>query len=56
MFIYNFKVNGSKIFKYFFTFIVILIIFIMIFVSFKVFNGASTARENFFMYSSKRCF
>lgn len=45
MFIYNFKVNGSKIFKYFFTFIVILIIFIMIFVSFKVFNGASTARE-----------
>lgn len=45
MFIYNFKVNGSKIFKYFFTFIVILIVFIMIFVSFKVFNGASTAKE-----------
>ena len=45
MFIYNFKVNGSKIFKYFFTFIVILIVFIMIFVTFKVFNGASTAKE-----------
>ena len=37
MFIYNFKVNGSKIFKYFFTGIVVLIICILIFVSIKLF-------------------
>ena len=40
MFIYNFKVNGSKIFKYFFTGIVLLIIIILIFVSIKLFVGA----------------
>ena len=44
MFIYNFKVNGSKIFKYFFTGIVLLIIFILIFVSIKLFIGAKNDR------------
>ena len=44
MFIYNFKVNGSKIFKYFFTGIVILIICILIFVSIKLFAGAKNDR------------
>ena len=44
MFIYNFKVNGSKIFKYFFTGIVLLIIIILIFVSIKLFVGAKNDR------------
>ena len=45
MFIYNFKVNGSKIFKYFFTGIVLLIIVILIFVSIKLFVGAKNDRN-----------
>ncbi len=45
MFIYNFKVNGSKIFKYFFTGIVLLIIAILIFVSIKLFVGAKNDRN-----------
>ena len=45
MFIYNFKVNGSKIFKYFFTGIVILIICILVFVSIKLFVGAKNDRN-----------
>ena len=40
MFIYNFKVNGSKIFKYFFTGIVLLIICMLVFVSTKLFINA----------------
>ena len=40
MFIYNFKVNGSKLFKYVFTGIVIFIIVILIFVSIRLFVGA----------------
>ena len=45
MFIYNFKVNGSKIFKYFFTGIVLLIIVILIFVSIRIFVGAKNNRN-----------
>ena len=45
MFIYNFKVNGSKIFKYFFTGIVLLIIIILIFVSIKLFTGAKNDKK-----------
>lgn len=41
MFIYNVKVNGSKIFKCFFVGVVLLIIVILGIVSFKVFSGAS---------------
>lgn len=44
MFIYNFKINGSKTFKYFFSFIVILIIFVLLFVCYKIFSGASSAK------------
>ena len=44
MFIYNFKVNGSKVFKYFFTGIVLLIIVILIFVCIKLFVGAKNDR------------
>lgn len=45
MFICNFKVNGSKIFKYFFTGIVLLIIAILIFVSIKLFVGARNEKN-----------
>lgn len=40
MFILNFKVNGSKVFKIFFTCVTLLIIFILAFVTFKVFDGS----------------
>lgn len=46
MFVYNVKINGSKTFKYFFIGVVILVIIIVGIVSFKVFKGASTSREN----------
>ncbi len=46
MFIYNVKVNGGKIFKYFFTGIVLLIITIVIVVTVRVFNGANHSSEN----------
>ena len=45
MFICNYKVNGSKIFKYFFTGIVLLIIAILIFVSIKLFVGAKNEKN-----------
>lgn len=45
MFIYNFKVNGSKLFKYIFTGIVLLIIMILIFVSIKLFMGAKSNKN-----------
>lgn len=45
MFIYNFKINGSKIFKYFFVGIVILIICIVCIVSFRIFNGAQNSSK-----------
>lgn len=41
MFIFNFKINGSKVFKIFFTFVVILLIFVMLFVVFRVFKGSN---------------
>ncbi len=41
MFIYNVKVNGSKLFKLFFTAIIVLVICILCFVTFRVFGGAS---------------
>ena len=45
MFIYNIKINGSKTFKYIFSFIVILIIIVMLVVTYKIFNGAISNRE-----------
>ena len=41
MFIYNFKINGSKVFKCFFVGIVILIICIVCIVSIRLFSSAS---------------
>ena len=46
MFIYNVKINGSKVFKFFFTGLVILIIGIMVLVSYQVFKGASNSSNN----------
>lgn len=45
MFIYNVKINGSKTFRYFFIGIVLLVIIIVGFVSFKIFHGASNSFE-----------
>lgn len=45
MFIYNIKINGSKTFRFFFIGIVLLVIIIVGFVSFKVFYGASNSFE-----------
>ena len=41
MFIFNMKINGSKIFKLFFSIIVIILICIMSFVIFRIFKGAN---------------
>ena len=41
MFICNFKINGTKLFKYFFTGIVLLVIIILCIVCFKVFSKAN---------------
>ncbi len=41
MFVYHVKINGSKVFKMFFSGVVVLIICISCFVTFKVFGGAS---------------
>ena len=46
MFIYNFKVNGNKIFKLFFVLIVLIIISILIFVTFKLFYGANNEKNS----------
>lgn len=46
MFICNLKINGSKIFKYFFMGIIILLIIIFAIVSYRVFSGANTASKS----------
>lgn len=45
MFVYNVKINGSKVFKYFFAFVVFIIICILGVVVFKIFNGATNHFE-----------
>ena len=45
MFIYNFKINGSKIFKYFLFGIIILIIIIFCLITLKLFKGASNENK-----------
>ena len=46
MFIFNVKVNGNKIFKIFFTIVTILLIFILVFVTYKIFSGASSSTSS----------
>lgn len=43
MFIYNVKINGSKVFKYFFIAIILFVIVVGGIVTFKVFKGASNS-------------
>lgn len=45
MVIFNLKLNGSKIFKVFFTCITLLLIFLLVFVTYKVFNGSKNNRS-----------
>lgn len=45
MFVFNVKVNGSKIFKYFFIGVIILLILILGIVMYKVFNGANNSSK-----------
>lgn len=46
MFVYNVKINGSKVFKYFFIGVVLLVIVIVGIVSFRVFQGANNSSGN----------
>ena len=46
MFIYNIKINNSKIFKIFFIYVIILLLLIVSIVIFRVFNGASKNPKN----------
>ena len=46
MFVYNFKINGSKVFKTFFICVVILIIIIVGIVSYRIFNGAEQSKNS----------
>ena len=46
MFVYNLKINGSKIFKYFFIGIVIFMIIIIAIVCFRIFSGANSTFRN----------
>ena len=53
MFVYNLKINGSKVFKTFFIVVILLIICIMGIVLFRIFNGAnkaSTCMPNSYIY------
>lgn len=46
MFVFNVKVNGSKIFKNFFIGVIILLILILGIVMYKVFSGANDSTKN----------
>ena len=46
MFVFNVKVNGSKIFKYFFLCVIILLIIILGIVMYRVFGGANNASKS----------
>ena len=46
MFVYNFKINGSKVFKIFFICVVIIIVIIVGIVSYRIFNGAEQSKNS----------
>ncbi len=46
MFVFNVKVNGSRIFKYFFIGVIMLLIIILGIVMYKVFNGANSSSKS----------
>ena len=43
MIIFNLKVNGNKLFKAFFTIITLLLIFLLVYVTFKIFYGSKNS-------------
>lgn len=45
MFIFNLKVNGSKIFKVFFACMTLLLIFLLVYVTFKIFYGSKNTKD-----------
>lgn len=45
MFVYNLKVNGSKVYKVFFSAMVIFLVIIVCVVTFKMFSGASNSKD-----------
>ena len=45
MFVFNVKVNGSKIFKYFFIGVIIFLVIVLGIVVYKVFNGANNSTK-----------
>lgn len=45
MFVFNVKVNGSKIFKYFFIGVILIFIVILSVVMYRVFNGANNSTK-----------
>lgn len=53
MFVFNIKVNGSKIFKNFFVGVIILLIIILCIVMYKVFSGADSSQSNNYLPNSK---
>ncbi len=46
MFVYNFKINGSKLYKIFFSAMIIFIVLVVCIVMFKMFTGAKNSPKN----------
>lgn len=46
MFIYNLKINGSKLYKIFFSVMILFISFIICIVTYRIVNGASSSDKN----------
>lgn len=55
MFVYNVKINGGKIFKYFFVGVILLLIVIVGVVSFKLFKGASNSTNSSDLDNQSTC-
>lgn len=55
MFIYNLKINGSKLFKIFFTCMTLLLIFILVLVTYKIFYGANSSVQSCMPQSDVFC-
>lgn len=47
MFIYNVKINGSKVFKIFLTGVIVVILCILSVICFKIFSGANNANNSY---------
>ncbi len=47
MFVYNVKVNGSKVYKIFFSCMIIFLIIVVGIIMFRIFTGANSSQENY---------